>query len=163
MWLRRAQRRGVSSEWAMETERVNCECVAEQIHVHVAPKAFTILRSIAFSYSLSLSLWLWQWQHSCFADCKCEGFAHCISIYMANLFRLALGNGRQTSARLTSLLLCLSLLTRYCCCFALLCLKGLVMVLLYNCTCCCCCRRHETRNGRRKFVKLLAYLNLNEP
>lgn len=63
---------------------------------------------------LSLSFPLWQWQHSCFADCKCEGFAHCISIYMANLFRLALGNGRQTSARLTSLLLSLSLLTRYC-------------------------------------------------
>lgn len=116
---------------------------------------------LLLSFSLSLSD-----NYSCFADCKCEGFAHCISIYMANLFRLALGNGRQTRpASHLSYSLSLSAHPLLLLCSALF--KGLVMVLLYNCTCCCCCccccRRHETRNGRRKFVKLLAYLNLNEP
>lgn len=148
--MRTETKRSAAASAANEQWKLSAHCVGRAKFA----RSFYFILHLAFSYIHSLSIYLSLCiSHSCFAD-----FTHCILIHMANLLRLALGNGLLPLPTSSHTLFSAN---------AAALLKGLVMrLLLYNCTCsaagaaaCALCTWHETR---RKFVKLFALLNLNE-
>lgn len=97
--MRTETKRSAAASAANEQWKLSAYCVGRAKFA----KAFTLFctwLSLTITYSGSLCRSLSVFSHSCFAD-----FAQYILIYMANLFRLALGNGLPPSPSNLSLFL----------------------------------------------------------
>lgn len=81
--MRTETKRSAAASAANEQWKLSAHCVGRAKFA----RSFYFILHLAFSYIHSLYLSLYS-SHSCFAD-----FTQCILIHMANLLRLALGNG----------------------------------------------------------------------